>query len=467
MNPTVAIVGRANVGKSTLFNRITRTRDALVADRPGLTRDRQLGFGRLGSKPYLVVDTGGLAEGADELANAVADQAMRAAAEADAIVLVVDGREGPAGADRDIVKRLRVLAKPIFLAVNKLEGREPDIAVAEFHQLGLPSLHAISAKSGEGVPGLMEEILAGFDDAVEHTGEETVPEQIRVAVVGRPNVGKSTLINRIFGDERVVTSERPGTTRDSIEIPFERRRQAYVLIDTAGVRRRSRVSDSIEKFSIVKTLQAIDRAHVVVTLIDASEGVSEQDLALLGLVLDSGRSLVIAVNKWDGLNVDQRSKVKRDVDRRLRFVDFAMLHFISARFGTGVGKLFDSIDAAWRSAFSSTTTATLNQLLVEIVNAHPPPLVRGRRIKLRYAHFGGHNPPRIIIHGNQTNAVPDTYVRYLSRAFREALDLQGTPVRIELRQGENPFKGRKNPLSARQLRKRQRLLTHSRQARKK
>lgn len=465
MNPTIAILGRANVGKSTLFNRLTRTRKALVADRPALTRDRQVGFARLGERAYLVVDTGGLCEGEDTLAQSVAEQSLRAAASADAIILLVDGRAGLTGADREIAERLRTLSKPVVLGVNKLEGMDADLALSEFHQLGIASIHAISANNGDGVPALIREVLSCCPASEPAAPADREPERIRVAVIGRPNAGKSTLVNRIFGDQRVVTSELPGTTRDSIEIPFERREQAYLLIDTAGLRRRSRVTDAIEKFSIVKTLQAIDRAHVVLYLIDAREGVTEQDASLLGLVLESGRSLVIAVNKWDGLGDDRREQIRRDLDRRLRFVDFAPIHEISALHGSGVGDLFDSLQTAFHSAFAGASTAALNQLLREIVQAHPPPVFRGHRIKLRYAHFGGHNPPRLIIHGNQVTRVPESYVRYLQGAFRSALKLAGTPIRIEFRQGENPFKTRKNRLNPRQLRKRQRLFRHVRRGR--
>ena len=436
MLPVVALVGRPNVGKSTLFNVLTRTRDALVADQPGLTRDRKYGFGRVGRVPYICIDTGGLIERPGALEQLMAEQTERAIAEAERIVLVVDARAGLTPDDEFIARTLRRAGKPVVLAVNKAEGREAEVAVAEFHALGFGEPLAISAAHHLGVEPLMDAALTGLDIETQPAGDQRAT---RVAVVGRPNVGKSTLINRLLGEERLVAFDEPGTTRDSIFIPFERDGRAYVLIDTAGVRRRARVDGTVEKFSIVKTLQAIDEAHVVVGLIDAQEGVTEQDASLFGTVVERGRSLVIAINKWDKLPTEQRDNVRRDMDLRLRFLEFAPRHFISARHGTGVGELVTSIDRAHAAALREMPTTELTRLLERAVLEHQPPLVRGRRIKLRYAHQGGRNPPVIVIHGNQTERVPDSYRRYLENVFRKAYDLIGAPVRVEFRSDENPY----------------------------
>ncbi|HWP94500.1 MAG TPA: ribosome biogenesis GTPase Der [Gammaproteobacteria bacterium] len=456
MMPVIVLLGRPNVGKSTLFNRLTRSRDALVADVPGLTRDRHYGYGRLGSRPYIVVDTGGLG-GEDELGARMARQSWKAFEEADIAIFLTDGRAGLTPADREIAMQLRRAGKPVRLAVNKAEGLDPVLVGAEFHALGLGEPHAISAAHGEGVEALIEGVLAELPP----TSEEPSPEPhggIRVAVIGRPNVGKSTLINRLLGEERLIAYDEPGTTRDSIAVPFERDGRRYTLIDTAGVRRRSRVEDPIEKFSVIKTLQAIDAAEVVIAVLDAREGVAEQDASLLGLAIDRGRALVVAVNKWDGLTPDQRDNTRRLLDLKLPFLTFARVHFISALHGTGVGDLMRSVDEAQRAAMRELATPELTRVLEQAVTVHQPPLVRGRRIKLRYAHQGGRNPPVIVIHGNQTEAVPDTYRRYLENVFREAFNLYGTPVRIEFRTGRNPYEGRRNVPSLRQIRHRQRLM---------
>lgn len=458
MKPVLALVGRPNVGKSTLFNRLTRSRDALVADMPGLTRDRKFGEGRLGERPYIVVDTGGLSGEREGVDVAMASQSWQAVEQADVVLFLVDAREGLSAADEQIATSLRSSGKNVVLVVNKIDGVDADVVTAEFFALGLGQPHPISASHGRGVRSLLDAVF-------EKLPAETVPEAeavkgIKVAVIGRPNVGKSTLINRMLGEQRVVVFDMPGTTRDSVYIPFERDNELYTLIDTAGVRRRGRVTETVEKFSVIKTLQAIEDAHVVVMLLDGSEGISEQDASLLGFVVDAGRALVLAVNKWDGLDSYQREKVKREIDLRLGFVDFARLYFISALHGTGVGDLFGSINQAYASATRSFETARLTQLLEDMVSAHQPPLVKGRRIKLRYAHQGGRNPPLIVIHGNQTERVPDSYRRYLINGFRKQFKLEGTPLRIEFKTGANPFKGRRNVLTRRQVEKRKRLKRH-------
>lgn len=455
MKPVVALVGRPNVGKSTLFNCLTRSRDALVADQPGLTRDRKYGEGRVGDYPYLVVDTGGLSgekEGIDEL---MAGQVWLAVEEADVVLFMVDARDGLVAGDLEIAKRLRAIDKPVHLVVNKIDGAELSIVISDFYQLGLGNPLGITASQRGGVRDLMEEVLPEPPESDVEEDEED--HGIKIAIVGKPNVGKSTLINRILGEERVLAFDMPGTTRDSIFVPFERRGQKYTFIDTAGVRRRKKVHDKLEKFSVIKAMQAIERANVVVLVIDAHEGISDQDAHLLGFVLDEGRALVIAVNKWDGLESSERERVKYELERKLQFVDFAKLFFISALHGTGVGDLFKPIQKAYVSATRQFSTPELTRILEKAVDNHQPPLVRGRRIKLRYAHQGGRNPPMIVIHGNQTKDVPDAYQRYLQNTFRKVLKLEGTPVRIDFRTGVNPFEGRKNKLSKRQIDKRQRL----------
>jgi GTP-binding protein len=460
MKPVVAIIGRPNVGKSTLFNRLTRSRDALVADAPGLTRDWKTGEGRIGDRPYLVIDTGGITDSGDSLSTMVSDNAIKSAREADAVILVVDGREGRTSEDDRVAALLRTLGKPVAVAVNKTEAADEAIACADFHAYGLGEPLPISSAHGHGVVELMDAVLAPLPDAGE--AEENAAKGVRIAVLGRPNVGKSTLVNRMLGEERVLTFDQPGTTRDVVEVPFSRDGKPYVLLDTAGVRRRGRLSEGIEKFSVIKTLQAIDAANVVILVIDAREGVTDQDTSLLGEVLNCGRALVIAVNKWDGMSPDAREQARRTVDRRLDFINFARIHYISALHGTGVGNLYASVDRAYDSAFKDVQPSRLTEILEYLVEAHQPPLVHGRRIKLRYAHLGGHNPPLIVIHGNQTDAVPNSYRRYLEKELRAALRLEGTPLRLEFRSGENPFKGRKNTLTPRQIAKRKRLQRHIR-----
>jgi GTP-binding protein len=424
-----------------------------------LTRDIQIGVGRVGEHGYLVVDTGGVDDSGDEVSVMVSQHALRTAAECACILMMVDGRAGLNADDEELAQHLRQLGKPVFLVANKTENQDSDIVAAEFAKLGLGPLFAISAAHGHGIEPLIEAVSEGWPTAADRQGDET-SHTVRVALIGRPNVGKSTLLNRIIGDERMITSERPGTTRDSIEVPFERRGRPYILIDTAGLRRRGRVTDLVEKFSAIKSLQAVDLANVVVLVLDAHEAITEQDATLLGLVIESGRSLVIAVNKWDGLEPGARGQIREQVDRKLRFVDFAEIRYISALHRIGVGHLFDAVDKAWKSAHAAPPTHMLTGLLKRAIETHQPPLARGRRIKLRYAHLGGKNPPTIVIHGNQTGSVPDSYRRYLSGYFRKALKLTCTPVKIEFKTGDNPFEGRRNVLNKRQVQKRRRLMKY-------
>jgi len=462
MLPVIALVGRPNVGKSTLFNRLTRTQDALVAAVPGLTRDRKYGEGRVGERPFIVVDTGGLAAGDRELDGLMERQAWQAIEEADQVFFLVDARDGLTATDEAIAADLRRRGKPITLVVNKTDGLDADSALSEFHRLGLGEPQPVSATHGRGVERLVRSALAALPAEAETAAAEPPADEhaVRVAVVGRPNAGKSTLINRILGEERVLASDEPGTTRDSIFIPFERDGVAYTLIDTAGVRRRARVTEAIEKFSIIKTLQAIDAAHVVILVLDARTGIGEQDATLAGHIAEKGRALVLAVNKWDGLEPHERRMVKDQLERKLPFLGFASVRFISALHGTGVGELFPLVRKAHAAAMRELPTSQLTEILERAVAAHQPPLVRGRRIKLRYAHQGGRNPPLIVIHGNQTESVPESYRRYLENAFRTALKLAGTPVRIEFRTGGNPYQGRRNTPTPRQISRRRRLMKH-------
>lgn len=460
MLPVIALVGRPNVGKSTLFNRLTRSRDALVADYPGLTRDRQYGFGRLGPIPYIVIDTGGVAGGEQGINEAMVDQTARALEEADVALILVDAREGISAADEHVADLARRNGKKTWLVVNKGEGLDSDIAGSEFHALGLGEPVVISAAHGDHVNALMEAVLEDFDTVEEQPVPSYDDDEhaLRIAVVGRPNVGKSTLINRLIGEDRLVVYDMPGTTRDSVSVPFEKNDRKYELIDTAGIRRRSKVREAIEKFSIVKALQAIDRAEVVIAVLDAHEGVTEQDVSLLGLVLERGRSLVIVTNKWDGISAEQRKQVRDQLDRRLPFLDFAERITISALHGTAVGDVLPAVERAFKAAVIDMPTTELTRELESAVTAHPPPLVRGRRIKLRYAHQGGRNPPVIVIHGNQTERVPESYRRYLVNHFRKVFKLRGTPVRLQFKSSDNPYKGRRNKLTPRQERRRKRLM---------
>ncbi|MEX0975723.1 MAG: ribosome biogenesis GTPase Der [Woeseia sp.] len=469
MLPVIALVGRPNVGKSTLFNRLTKSRDALVADYPGLTRDRQYGFGKLGPLPYLVVDTGGVAGGETGISELMVQQSVRALKDADVAIVIVDGRSGLTAADEHVAALARQHAKSVYLVANKAEGLNPDIAAAEFHGLGLGDPVAISAAHGDRVSALMDHILTPFVDqspaeSVDVDSGRAAPQDrtLRIAVLGRPNVGKSTLINRLLGEERLVVFDQPGTTRDSVAVPFERDGRNYILVDTAGVRRRARVEEGIEKFSVIKALQAMEEAQVVISVLDAQDDVTEQDVSLLGLIVERGRALVIAVNKWDGLNADRRRHIQEQLERRMPFVDFAQKLTISALHGTAVGDLLPAAERAYRAATRDLTTRELTEELEDAVRAHEPPLVRGRRIRLRYAHQGGRNPPVIVIHGNQTERLPDTYRRYLVNRFRKAFKLKGTPVQLVFKTSDNPFKGRRNKLTPRQQLKRKRLMKHVR-----
>jgi GTP-binding protein len=458
MLPVIAIVGRPNVGKSTLFNCLTRSRDALVSDLPGMTRDRQYGEADIQGNRFIVVDTGGLTEEKNDLDLLMAHQSQQAIQEADKVLFLVDARAGLTVSDQMIAQKLRSMNKNIFLVVNKAEGLDPIIAATEFFRLGLGEPFAISAAHGRGVSELVQTIFQS--DAEETTTANDENAGIKIAIIGRPNMGKSTLTNRMLGEERVIVFNQPGTTRDSIFIPLTRFDKQYTIIDTAGVRQRGKIFESTEKFSVVKTLQAIEACHVVLFLMDAREGVTEQDLRLLGFILDSGRSLVIAINKWDGMTIEEKDKTRASIDRRLDFLSFVRIHFISALHGSGVGNLFDSIDEAYESANKKLSTPKLTKILQEAVVQHSPPLVNGRRIKLRYAHSGGNNPPRIIIHGNQVDVLPDAYRRYLANTFQTRLKLMGTPVRIEVKGGENPFRHKRNVLTARQQQKKKRMMRH-------
>jgi len=438
MLPVIALVGRPNVGKSTLFNYLTRTRDALVADYPGLTRDRQYGLVKRGVGNALVVDTGGITATSEGIDGVAVEQVKRALEEADVVLFLVDTRQGVHPIDEEIAKSLRKQGQQVVLVANKVDGLDVNTHIADFHRLGFEKPWPIAATHGRGVLDLLTHVFS-LIPAASFSNESLPGEGIRVAVIGRPNVGKSTLINRLLGEERVVVFDQPGTTRDSVFIPFERGGKKYTLIDTAGVRRRSKVSEAVEKFSIVQTLRAIDDTHVVIYLIDASEGVTDQDASLLGMVLETGRALVIGFNKWDGLSEDQRDKVKRQVDVKLSFLEYAERYYISALHGSGVGKLFESIGALYRSAMVDLSTPRLTEIMEQAIKAHQPPLVKGRRIKLKYAHQGGQNPPVIVIHGNQTVAVPISYKRYLMNVFRDKLNLVGTPVRLEFKSPDNPY----------------------------
>jgi len=475
MLPVIALVGRPNVGKSTLFNRLTHTRDALVADFPGLTRDRKYGQAKYEQLQFIVVDTGGITGNEEGIDAAMAQQSLLAIDEADIVLFMVDARAGLTPADIGIAEYLRKQNKPIHIVANKVDGIDGDSESADFYSLGFDSLYQIAASQGRGIANLLIEVLRPIETEFPdmHIVEEEVLEEedaqaklarlqgmpIKLAIVGKPNVGKSTLTNRILGEERVVVFDLPGTTRDSIFIPMQRDDREYILIDTAGVRKRKNVSEAVEKFSIIKTLQAIEESNVVLLVIDAQEGLSEQDLSLLGFILNSGRSLVMAVNKWDGLDKDVKNEIKRELDRRLGFVDFARIHFISALHGTGVGHLFESVQEAYAGATQRINTSMLTEIMEMAQTDHQPPLIRGKRVKMKYAHAGGYNPPVIVVHGNQVKDLPDSYKRYLINYYRKALNIMGTPIKIEFREGTNPFEGKKTKLTVSQERQRKRLFS--------
>ena len=462
MLPLVALVGRPNVGKSTLFNALTRTRDALVHDVPGVTRDRNYGVCRLDeARPFVLVDTGGIA-GIDEgLAGATARQSRAAAEEADIVLFVVDGREGASSLDDDILAWLRKISTPVFLVVNKVDGIDAQQARNEFARYGFKDVLAVSSAHRQGLDTLLAEVLERLPADGDAQVLDNDPERVRIAFVGRPNVGKSTLVNRILGEERMIASDVPGTTRDSIAVDLERDGRQYRLVDTAGLRRRSKVEEVVEKFSIVKTLQAIEHCQVAVIMLDAGEGVTEQDASVLGAVLDAGRALVIAVNKWDGQSDYQRQQTESLLSRKLTFVDWAEAVRISALHGSGLRELFKAVHRAHASATRQFSTAEVTRALEMAIEAHPPPVVRGHSAKLRFAHPGGENPPTFVVHGNRLRTLAESYRRYLENFFRKRFKLVGTPVRFVFKEGENPYKDKKNVLSERQVAKKQRLIRHA------
>lgn len=475
MVPVIALVGRPNVGKSTLFNRLTKSRDALVAEIAGLTRDRKYGEGKVGERPFIVIDTGGISGQEEGIDEAMASQSFQAMNEADIVFFMVDVNAGITSGDRMIADYLRRNNKEAYLVANKIDGKNPDVVLGEFYELGMGEPLGIAAAHNRGVTTLIDYVMdelpgekekkAALLAAEQQREQEYIYEEeavrevvehealdikgIKIAVVGRPNVGKSTLVNRFLGEDRVVVYDEAGTTRDSIYIPYERHGQDYTLIDTAGIRRRKNISEAAEKFSIIKTLQAIQDCHVCILVLDAQQGIVEQDLHMLSFVLNSGRALVLAINKWDGMDQYDRQRVKDEIDRRFDFLNFAEMHFISALHGTGVGHLYESVDQAYQSAMAKWQTNMLTRILEDAVSSHQPPVVRNRRPKLRYAHQGGSNPPLIIVHGNMTNALPDDYKRYLANTFRRVLDIKGTPIRFEFRQGDNPYSAKEKEITHR------------------
>jgi len=458
MLPVVAIVGRPNVGKSTIFNALTRTRDALVADMPGVTRDRQYGISSVGESRCVLVDTGGLVAGAEGIDYLTAQQVHQAIEESQLVFFVVSARDGLTLEDQEIAQLLREHNRPVLLVGNKVDGTDPDIALAEFAALGMGQALAVAASHRQGMSGLMEEAVKLLPLAQDSEDEnEEDKDRLRLAVVGRPNVGKSTLVNRMLGEERVMAFDMPGTTRDTISVFMEHGGIKYELIDTAGVRRRARITDMVEKFSVIKALQAIERAHVVVLMLDATEGITDQDATLLGHTLQQGRALVIVLNKWDGMEDYDRKQVLSEMDRRLQFVPWARRIRMSALHGSGLKELYAAVKEAWRSATIDMPTPELTRVLIKAFEAHQPPMSQGRTPRLRFAHGGGSCPPRIIIHGNRTDAVPASYKRYLENVFIRHFKLRGTPLQIDFRSGDNPFKDNKNKLNPRQIAKRKRL----------
>ena len=460
MLPMVALVGRPNVGKSTVFNALTRSRDALVADQPGVTRDRQFGVCRLLDQPFMVIDTGGLSDETEALAVLTSKQSLQAIEQADVIALVMDAREGLLAYDHQIVAHARKSGKPLLLLVNKTDGLDTQTAMAEFSVLGLQPAFAVAASHRRGFDPVLKAIEERLPAPVEEAESEIEPDRLRLAIVGRPNVGKSTLVNRLLGEERVIASDVPGTTRDVIAVNLEREGRKYRLLDTAGIRRRARVEEAVEKFSVLKTLQAIESAQVVVCLLDAREGVTDQDATVLGQVLESGRGLVVALNKWDGLDEYQRGQCKADVDRKLAFVGYAEVLTLSAKHGSGLKGLFKAVHKTFESATRAFTTSELTRAVEAAYQALQPPVVRGHVAKLRYAHPGGSNPPTIVIHGNRVGSLPVSYKRYLENFMRKRFGLVGTPLRLEFRSGTNPYEGKKNELTDKQVKQRKRLMRH-------
>ncbi len=473
MKPVIALVGRPNVGKSTLFNRLTRGRDALVADFPGLTRDRQYGAAEISGLHVTLIDTGGLSGETESLTGHMESQALQAVAEADLVLFMVDARAGLTALDEEIADRLRRQNRPLILVVNKIDGVNQEQLESEFIRLGFPETVSLSAAHNRGLGALSQRIVQHFEtDAPEALAEQQqgegadeplqgIDEEICVAVVGRPNVGKSTLINRMLGEDRQVVFDEPGTTRDSIAIPFERDDTHYRLIDTAGVRRKGRVTDKVEKFSIVKTLEALDRAQVAILVVDASEGLVDQDLHLLSYAMEMGTGLILAVNKWDGLSQEQKENARTSLSRKLNFAPWLSSYMISALHGSGVGKLFGAVKQVHRMAAFDVNTAQLTRILTRAVKRHEPPSVRGRGIKLRYAHKSGEHPPRVVIHGNQTDSLPRSYIRYLENFYREALGLKGVPIMLSFKTADNPYAGKANTLTPRQDRRRKKMVRHS------
>ena len=476
MIPIIALVGRPNVGKSTLFNRLTRSRDAIVSDFSGLTRDRQYGRAMYNEQPFIVIDTGGI-EGQESGIEALAlKQTEQAIDEASCVIFMVDAQGGLTAADQMLAQKVRLSEKPVIVLANKTDKTNAEVAMAEFHQIGLGDPIGISASHNRGVNSFLEHLFETLESAriisdtplsAEETQEQLDRDKsIRIAIIGKPNVGKSTLVNRMLGEERCIVFDQPGTTRDSIYIPMERHGQHYTLIDTAGIRRKSRTHETIEKFSIIKSLQAIDEANVVIIVIDGKESVTDQDLHLLGYALESGRSLMIAINKWDDMDNEARQYVKTELARKITFVNFAKIHYISALHGTGVGLLFDTIDRVYESATRKHSTNQLTKILMKALADHAPPHVGGRRIKLKYAHSGGHNPPIIVIHGNQAEALPKDYQRYLMGVFRDELKLVGTPIHLQMKTTDNPFKDVRNVLTEGQARSRQRVIGRAKEQKK-
>ena len=472
MKPVIALVGRSNVGKSTLFNQLTRSRDAIVADFSGLTRDRKFGNAVVSDYAFTVVDTGGLGEEENDIDFAMANQSFKAIDESDVVFLIVDAKSGVTAGDAVIANYLRERSKSVVLVVNKVDGMDSELACADFFSLGIKYVCPISASHRTGLLSLVEtafELQQTSDEPVPLTSSENLSqdsvldqanEAVHLAIVGRPNVGKSTLVNRMLGEERVVVFDLPGTTRDCVYIDHERNESRFVIVDTAGIRKRKNIAHAVEKFSIVKALEAIDSSHVVIVVIDAKEGLVEQDLHLIGLVIEKGRALIVAINKWDGMSEDDKNDVKRTLDRRMHFADFAEVHFISALHGSGVGKLYAAVDRAFKAANQKMSTTFLTRLLEQAVAAHPPPAVNGRRIKLRFAHPGGKHPPVVVVHGNQVEHIPTHYKRYLEKHFRNSLGAMGTPIQLRFQGSENPFKDKKNKLTPRQIQKKRRLMRH-------
>lgn len=440
MKPTIALVGRPNVGKSTLFNRLTKSRDALVADLPGLTRDRHYGEAKFGKRQCIMIDTGGFEPFIEDgIMYEMAKQTEQAIAESDVVIFLVDGKNGITPQDKVIANKLRLSNKPVYVAVNKVEGVDKNIAISDFYELGLSNLCPISSSHGEGVFRLMDQALSDFPVASDNDLEDL---GITFAVVGRPNVGKSTLVNAILGEERVITFDEAGTTRDSININFEKNEKKYTIIDTAGIRRKGKVEDKIEKFSVLKAIQAMSDAQVVVLVLDAKLDIAEQDATIVGYALEAGKSIVVAINKWDSLSQDQRDDIKESMKLKLHFLDFARFNYISALKQKGISELFTSINEAYTSAFIKLSTPKLTRILLEAINRQPPAYKGNFRPKMRYAHQGGMNPPTIVIHGNSLDNVQKSYTKYLERTFRKVFSLVGTPLRVEYKTSDNPYKNK-------------------------